>query len=119
MNETSPVDHPSARERDLDVEIRYTEVAGDLSSLVAASGLVLDVQRTVANAIDWLLDAHTSEGFWVGNVDTNSCIEAEWLLATYIMGTRLPDEQGVINALIQRQRPDESWQTYVEAPDGD
>lgn len=118
MSETSPVDHPSARERDLDAELCYTELAGDVSSSVVC-GLGFDIQRTVGNAIDWLLDAQISEGFWVGNVDTNSCIEAEWLLATYIMGARLPDEKGVINALLQRQRPDGSWQTYVDAPDGD
>lgn len=78
---------------------------------------VLD--STVRNGIEWLLESQTEEGFWVGNVDTNSCIEAEWLLASHIIGVRLPHEDGVIRALLQRQRPDGSWPVYFDAPEGD
>jgi squalene-hopene/tetraprenyl-beta-curcumene cyclase len=52
-------------------------------------------------------------------VESNSAIEAEWLLASYIIGFSLPSEAGVIKALLQRQRPDGSWGIYPGAPDGD
>jgi squalene-hopene/tetraprenyl-beta-curcumene cyclase len=52
-------------------------------------------------------------------VESNSTIEAEWLLASHIIGLSLPSEAGVIKALLQRQRPDGSWGVYPGAPDGD
>jgi squalene-hopene/tetraprenyl-beta-curcumene cyclase len=52
-------------------------------------------------------------------VDTNSAIEAEWLLASHILGVSLPAEAGVIRELLQRQRSDGSWEIYPGAPDGD
>ena len=78
---------------------------------------VLD--HAVREAVDWILNGQHREGFWVGNVDTNSCIEAEWLLAAHILGIRLPNEDRIIRALLQRQRPDGSWEVYFDAPAGD
>ena len=76
-------------------------------------------QSSAQRAIDWLRHHQSKEGFWAGNVDTNSCIEAEWLLAAHILGIRLPNEQGIIQALLNRQRPDGSWDVYFNAPRGD
>jgi squalene-hopene/tetraprenyl-beta-curcumene cyclase len=70
-------------------------------------------------ALGWLVDHQEPEGFWVGMIETNSTIEAEWLLASHILGVALPNEAGVIRALLQRQRPDGSWGIYPGAPDGD
>lgn len=77
------------------------------------------VEETLRAAIGWLNDHQEPEGFWVGMIETNSTIEAEWLLASHILGTPLPNEDGVIRALLQRQRPDGSWGIYPGAPDGD
>jgi squalene-hopene/tetraprenyl-beta-curcumene cyclase len=52
-------------------------------------------------------------------VESNSTIEAEWLLASHIVGFSLPSEAGIIRALLQRQRSDGSWAIYPGAPDGD
>ncbi|MBV8804225.1 MAG: hypothetical protein JO042_04240, partial [Sinobacteraceae bacterium] len=70
-------------------------------------------------SIEWLFRTQTPEGFWVGMVETNSSIEAEWLLAAHIMGARLPMAQGLIRTLFNRQRPDGSWDVYPGAPEGD
>ena len=70
-------------------------------------------------SIEWLCRTQTPEGFWVGMVETNSSIEAEWLLAAHIMGARLPMAQGLIKTLFNRQRPDGSWDVYPGAPEGD
>ncbi|GEC59342.1 squalene-hopene/tetraprenyl-beta-curcumene cyclase [Bradyrhizobium japonicum] len=77
------------------------------------------LSRSIQAAIDWLWETQDSSGFWVGMVESNSTIEAEWLLASYIVGFELPSEKDVIGALLQRQRPDGSWGTYPGAPDGD
>lgn len=77
------------------------------------------LSRSIQAAIGWLWKTQDSSGFWVGMVEANSTIEAEWLLASYILGFELPSEKNVIGALLQRQRPDGSWGTYPGAPDGD
>ena len=77
------------------------------------------VERALRASTDWLLRAQTSDGYWVGNVDTNSCMEAEWLLTCHILKYRLPIADGVIRTLLNRQRPDGSWDVYPGAPAGD
>jgi squalene-hopene/tetraprenyl-beta-curcumene cyclase len=77
------------------------------------------VDEAVRAALRWLDDHQEPEGFWVGMIETNSAIEAEWLLASHILGVKLPMEDGIFRALLQRQRPDGSWETYPGAPAGD
>lgn len=77
------------------------------------------VSPVLDSATEWLLSQQTQDGFWVGMVDTNSAIEAEWLLASHILGVSLPAEAGVIRELLRRQRSDGSWEIYPGAPDGD
>ncbi len=67
----------------------------------------------------WLLGAQKPEGYWVGMVESNSCIEAQWLLCSHILGIRLPIQAGVVRTLFNRQRPDGSWDIYPDAPAGD
>jgi squalene-hopene/tetraprenyl-beta-curcumene cyclase len=75
--------------------------------------------QALTASIGWLLREQTPEGFWVGMVETNSSIEAEWLLAGHILGIELPITQGLVKTLFDRQRPDGSWDIYPGAPDGD
>src|SRR5271155_3832180 len=92
----------------------------DMSIMETASGTRLGtVGQALRAAVDWLFDHQDREGFWVGMIETNSSIEAEWLLASHILGVKLPREDGIIRALLQRQRPDGSWRIYPGAPDGD
>jgi squalene-hopene/tetraprenyl-beta-curcumene cyclase len=70
-------------------------------------------------AAAWLLDQQDAEGFWVGNVESNACIEAEWLLASHILGWALPDKARIVRGLLERQRSDGSWAVYPGASDGD
>jgi squalene-hopene/tetraprenyl-beta-curcumene cyclase len=77
------------------------------------------LSQSIESAIDWLRRTQDPSGFWVGMVESNSTIEAEWLLASHIIGFSLSSEAGIIKALLQRQRPDGSWGVYPGAPDGD
>src|SRR5258708_3995419 len=79
----------------------------------------LGVERTLARATNWLLAAQKPDGHWVGMVESNSCIEAQWLLCSHILGVELPDKAGVVRALFNRQRPDGSWDIFPGAPAGD
>src|ERR1700760_1287570 len=78
-----------------------------------------DIRRALASSIAWLVDNQSEEGFWVGRVESNSCIEAEWLIASHMLGVTLPMAPGIIKTLLQRQRPDGAWDIFPDAPDGD
>lgn len=77
------------------------------------------LSQSIVAAIDWLKRTQDPLGFWVGMVESNSTIEAEWLLASHFLKFPLPSEDAIVKALLQRQRPDGSWGIYPGAPDGD
>ena len=87
--------------------------------MVGATFMTDQAARALERSTEWLLQRQEPGGFWVGMVESNSCMEAEWLLASHILGTTLPMRDGFIRALLQRQRPDGSWEIFHDAPAGD
>ena len=76
--------------------------------------------RGMEKAIHWLLGDQDPAGFWVGRLQSNSCMEAEWILAMHIMGIKDdPKYEGVVRAILNEQRDDGSWEVYYRAPTGD
>src|SRR5246500_4718526 len=78
------------------------------------------LKRVIGEAIDWLLQRQDPEGFWVGMLESNSCMEAQWILAMHFLG--LKDERkldGMVASILNEQRPDGSWEVYHNAPAGD
>ena len=120
MSDALSVDDCDSNRVTPEVTRRRTNIITDLPALSSPPALPYDAIGTaLRGALDWTLGTQHSEGFWSGTLDTNSCIEAEWLLAAHILGVRLPDEDGVIRVLLERQRPDGSWEVYPDAPAGD
>ena len=78
------------------------------------------LQDAIAQAMDWLVHEQQPEGFWVGMLKCNCCMEAEWILAMHFLGVADdPKLPGVIRAILREQRPDGSWEVYYQAPMGD
>jgi squalene-hopene/tetraprenyl-beta-curcumene cyclase len=78
------------------------------------------LQYGIRQATDWLLADQDHEGFWVGMLESNSCMEAEWILAMHILGIKDdPKYEGVVRAILNDQRDDGSWEIYFDAPTGD
>ncbi len=78
------------------------------------------LQQTIQRAISWLLGDQDEQGFWVGRLESNSCMEAEWIMAMHILGVNGdPKYEGVIQAILNDQRDDGSWEIYYKAPTGD
>src|SRR6478752_5922455 len=82
---------------------------------------VLDrLSDSIARSTDWLLERQHVEGFWVGMLESNSCMEAQWILAMHFLGIK--DDRkldGMVASILNEQRVDGSWEVYHNAPAGD
>lgn len=79
----------------------------------------LDSDAGIAAALDWADREQHADGYWVGVVESNACMEAEWLLAFHILGYECPWADELVTGILQRQRLDGAWQSYFDAPAGD
>jgi squalene-hopene/tetraprenyl-beta-curcumene cyclase len=103
------------------VHKEFPQPAGPLvGPRVGTSGLDVALDRATA----WLWDNQTAEGYWVGRLESNSCIEAEWLMALHFMELDhdpafVDLRNGMVQAILAQQRDDGAWQIYHAAPAGD
>jgi squalene-hopene/tetraprenyl-beta-curcumene cyclase len=78
------------------------------------------INDAISQAMRWLVSDQQPEGFWTGMLESNCCIEAQWILSMHFLGIKDdPKLQGVIRAVLHEQRPDGSWEVYHQAPMGD
>ena len=77
------------------------------------------IEQTIESGLTWLDGEQTSEGFWVGMLETNCCMESEWLMAFHILGIKDPNTDKIVSGILSKQRSDGSWETYFDAPNGD
>ncbi len=74
----------------------------------------------IQHAVSWLEKIQHPEGYWVGMLETNSCMEAQWVLAMHVLGVKDdPKYEKVIRCILNEQRPDGSWDVYFGAARGD
>ena len=78
------------------------------------------LRASIQSALAWSIRDQSREGYWVGKLETNSCMEAEWVLALHVMGLGdHPIRAGLIRSILNEQREDGSWEIYARAPAGD
>jgi squalene-hopene/tetraprenyl-beta-curcumene cyclase len=78
------------------------------------------VDASIAEALQWLETRQSPEGFWSGILESNVCIDSEWLLAMHLLGIETDAKKpGLVRSILESQRPDGAWQTYYDAPQGD
>lgn len=86
----------------------------------ASEVTVSEIDQAIDGAMRWLSAEQESEGFWVGMLESNCCMEAQWILGMHFLGVKDdPKLKGVIRAILREQRPDGSWEVYHQAPMGD
>jgi squalene-hopene/tetraprenyl-beta-curcumene cyclase len=80
--------------------------------------------RQLGGAIDaaanWLSTRQKPEGYWVGRLESNACLEAQWIFALWFM--QLDDHHlrpRLAESLKQSQCEDGYWKIYKDAPGGD
>ncbi|XKU25301.1 squalene-hopene cyclase [Zymomonas mobilis subsp. mobilis ATCC 31822] len=78
------------------------------------------LNNTLVSACDWLIGQQKPDGHWVGAVESNASMEAEWCLALWFLGLEdHPLRPRLGNALLEMQREDGSWGVYFGAGNGD
>ncbi|MFQ5564049.1 MAG: squalene--hopene cyclase, partial [Parvularculaceae bacterium] len=78
------------------------------------------LDATIEAAAAWLAERQKPEGYWVGRLESNSCMEAQWRLALWFMeldGHHLCARLAA--SLRKTQSEDGSWRIYHGAPAGD
>jgi squalene-hopene/tetraprenyl-beta-curcumene cyclase len=71
-------------------------------------------------AIGWSLANQDPEGWWNGKLESNACMEAQWLLALHFLGVAdHPAHDKIVQAIVDYRRDDGSWEVYRGAPSGD
>lgn len=82
--------------------------------------LMQRLEKAIQKAVKWAELKQNSAGYWIGNLESNSCMEAEWILALHFIGkTDYPYYDRVIQAILDEQRADGSWEIYYRAETGD
>ncbi len=82
--------------------------------------MAISLDTGIRNALDRLAKTQHPEGYWNEVLETNCCMEAQWILAFRFLGiTDDPKYPRILAAILQCQRPDGSWDVYYGAPLGD
>jgi len=88
--------------------------------IAGGSRQAASIERAIDDAVSWLHDHQYPEGYWVGMLESNVCMEAEWILAMHVLGVADdPKIAGLRQGIQDEQRPDGSWETYYGAEAGD
>jgi squalene-hopene/tetraprenyl-beta-curcumene cyclase len=78
------------------------------------------LETSIEQGLRWMLGRQDGQGYWVGRLQTNSSMEAEWTLALHFMGlSEHPLRPRLVRAILNEQRPDGAWQVYHGSPAGD
>jgi squalene-hopene/tetraprenyl-beta-curcumene cyclase len=82
--------------------------------------IVSPLDEAIDAAISWAAHEQDDSGYWVGPLESNPSMEAEWILCMHFLGVRDdPKYPGVVQALLDTQRDDGSWENFHDAPAGD
>ena len=90
-----------------------------MSAVAAMSDMGPHLDEAIHAATAWLYSDQAEDGYWAGMLESNCCMEAQWLLAMHFLGYAHPHKQQIVQTLLNAQRGDGSWETYYDAPDGD
>ena len=82
---------------------------------IAGVGAALD--EALRRSRDYFLRTQHPDGYWVGELETNVCMAAEYLMLTHFLGAR--DEERwrkLANYIRGQQRADGTWAIYFGGP---
>ncbi|MGH7262548.1 MAG: squalene--hopene cyclase, partial [Candidatus Rokuibacteriota bacterium] len=75
------------------------------------------VDRAIQKAQAFLLSAQAPDGYWVGELETDSTITSEYLLLCHLLDRVDPEREGkAVRYLRAHQLPDGGWPPYEGGP---
>ena len=77
------------------------------------------MRDTIKKAIDWIKPRQSPDGMWCAPLETNCCMEAQWILAMHFIDFDDPKKPKVIQYILDRQREDGAWDVYYGSEHGD
>lgn len=80
-------------------------------------GLLDAVSTAVSRSQEYFARAQSPEGYWWGELESNSTMEAEYLMLTHFLGIGDEDTwRKLANHLLKTQREDGTWGQYYGSP---
>ncbi len=78
---------------------------------------VEDVERAIGRSRDSLLARQHPEGYWVGELEGDSMLEADYIFVHVLLGTGDPGKmQRALNEIMRYRNDDGSWSLYPGGP---
>lgn len=74
-----------------------------------------DSDTHIKSAVKWLLSKQCDGCYWNAELETNCCMEAQWLMASKFCGIKSGQEESIIKYIINSQR-EEAVGTFTEMP---
>jgi squalene-hopene/tetraprenyl-beta-curcumene cyclase len=75
------------------------------------------LDEAIRRTQDYFVRTQHPDGYWVGELETNVCMAAEYLLLTHFLGAGNQERRDkVANYLRGQQRPDGTWPIYFGGP---
>jgi squalene-hopene/tetraprenyl-beta-curcumene cyclase len=82
-----------------------------------SSSVPQGVDEAIRRTQDYFLRTQHPNGYWVGELETNVCMAAEYLLLTHFLGIRNDERWRKITIYLRRQqREDGTWGIYYGGP---
>lgn len=76
-----------------------------------------ELDRAIRNAQGYFRRIQAPEGYWCGKLESNSTMEAEYLMLSQFLGRQNTARwRKLTNHILSKQRDDGSWGQYFEAP---
>ena len=75
----------------------------------AEPDVVPRLDEAINAATAWLYRDQAEDGYWAGMLESNCCMEAQWLLAMHFLSYEHPHKQQIVQTLLNAQREDGSW----------
>lgn len=93
---------------------------GVIGKPAARGNFDAQLDAAIRAGADWLSRRQKPEGYWVGRLESNACMEAQWILCLWFLGRENhPLRPRLAASLRKTQRKDGSWEIYHDAPAGD
>lgn len=76
-------------------------------------------EGTLSKAIGWIKARQGEDGMWCAPLETNCCMESQWILAMDFIGRDDPKKPRILEYIRSKQREDGAWDVYYGAEKGD